>query len=58
MAKTAKAAPGTHVVVANEVFDFGADGTRQVTEAEAELLRTQLGKRVTIEDTKPRKEKS
>ena len=58
MAKVAKAEAGTHVIIGNDVFDF-SDGTRQVTEAEADLLKTALGNKVSIGEQKaPRKEKS
>lgn len=38
MAITAKADPGTHLFTGGQTFDFGEDGTRQVTEAERALL--------------------
>lgn len=38
MATVAKAAPGTIVRIAGDVFDFGEDGTRQVSQAERDLL--------------------
>lgn len=44
MAKIAKAEPGTTIRYphggTSHVFQFGEDGTRQVTEAEAEALRS------------------
>jgi hypothetical protein len=55
MALVARAAPGTHVIIGNQVFDFG-DGGRQVTQEEARLLERVLGSEVSIENDKPRKE--
>lgn len=39
MAKVAKATPGVTIYTEGQTFDFGADGKRQVTEAEIEKLR-------------------
>jgi hypothetical protein len=38
MAKVAKAEPGTKIAIAGQQFDFGEDGTRQVSNAEVDLL--------------------
>lgn len=39
MPHIAKAAPGTNIYTEGQTFDFGDDGTRQVSEAEIEKLR-------------------
>lgn len=38
MSKVATAKPGTTLRIGSEIFRFGDDGTREVTEAEAKLL--------------------
>jgi hypothetical protein len=38
MAKVAKAEPHTKIAIAGQQFDFGEDGTRQVSNAEVDLL--------------------
>lgn len=58
MPKVAKAAPGTLIFTEGQTFDFG-DGTRQVTEEEADKLRRYEANggpvKVEITETKKRK---
>lgn len=59
MPKVAKAAPGTLIYTEGQTFDFGADGTRQVSEEEVEKLRRYESNggpiKVEITETKKRK---
>lgn len=55
MPKTAKTEPNTTVAIANNVYQFGDDGTRQVSETEAEeLLRAAAdgGFKIEVTDSK------
>ena len=54
MPKTAHAEPGTTIGIGNNIYNFD-DGTRQVTEAEAEELRRYVdngGAKIEITETK------
>lgn len=56
MSKVATAKAGTTLRIGSEVFRFGDDGTREVTEAEAKLLARYDGPaKVQVEDVKPAK---
>jgi hypothetical protein len=60
MPKIAHAEPNSVWRLANEPFHFGEDGTRQVTEGEAQLLLQAAelsGFKVEITEEKPKKEK-
>lgn len=58
MPTTAKTEPGTHLFTENQTFDFGDDGTRQVSEAERHTLERFIENggdlKIEFEETKPK----